>query len=402
MRDTVWVMASSEIVYNSQVVECFSPDSIDISIRDLNNDCFTGATAAFSGLSHLQELGYQVSRMDDVKKIRQYRNIVMNSGCFGRLGEFRDEKLPHSRCVMMCHAVDTAIGAGDKAPHWYLFASQRQAEIKERNKVSLSDNARLFSYLMSLPPAVRDEFTYSGPYHIGRWSERRHEPKASLQQELAETYGYSLAPNKPVVAFLEDEYCHEQQVIDGLKRLAPHVNLVVKGRDLLSIPGVFVYPNYAYAPNLLRFAADYILAGYHSGTLASSTMLGLPVVPYYTTMVFYKGGRFVGKRARYTCYLERTPGKNDMCLDILESLNSPVDLQNTEALLERFSDGAWWAEYSRRLPAVQQAIFGNYTIDGAAEKTAQLIKRVFEQETFGEATTAVRLRPEAGRVVKIR
>ena len=41
MRDTVWVMASSEIVYNSQVVECFSPDSIDISIRDLNNDCFT-------------------------------------------------------------------------------------------------------------------------------------------------------------------------------------------------------------------------------------------------------------------------------------------------------------------------------------------------------------------------
>lgn len=402
MRDTVWVMASSEIVYNSQVVECFSPDSIDISIRDLNNDCFTGATAAFSGLSHLQELGYKVSRMDDVKKIRQYRNIIMNSGCFGRLGEFRDEKLSHSRCVMMCHAVDTAIGAGDKAPHWYLFASQRQAEIKERNKVSLSDNARLFSYLMSLPAAVRDEFSYSGPYHIGRWAERRHESKALLQQELAETYGYSLAPNKPVVAFLEDEYCHEQQVIDGLKHLAPHVNLVVKGRDLLSIPGVFVYPNYAYAPNLLRFAADYILAGYHSGTLASSTMLGLPAVPYYTTMVFYKGGRFVGKRARYTCYLERTPGKNDMCLDILESLNSPVDLQNTEALLERFSDGAWWAEYSRRLPAVQQAIFGNYTIDGAAEKTAQLIKRVFEQETFGEATTAVRLRPEAGRVVKIR
>lgn len=399
MRDIVWVMDRSEIMYNFQVVKCFSPDSIDLSIIDPNDDCFTGSIAAFSGLSHLQELGYHVSRMDDVKKIRQYRNIIMNSSGLGRQGKFRDEKLPHSRCVMMCHSVDAVIGAGDKPPHWYLFASQRQAEGKERNKVSRSDNVRLFNYLMSLPAALRDEFAYSGPYHIGHWAAKRHDSKALLQQELAETYRYSFDPNKPVVAFLEDEFCHEQQVIDGLKRLAPHVNLVVKGRELLSIPGVFVYPNYAYAPNLLRFAADYILAGYHSGTLASSTMLGLPVVPYYTTMVFYRG-RLYGKRARYTCYLDRPLGKSDMRLDILESLNSPLDLQNTEALLERFSDGAWWAEYTRRLPAVQQAIFGNYAIDGAAEKTAQLIKRVFEQESFGEATTAVRLRPEAGRVVK--
>lgn len=397
MRDIVWIMAPAAIMYNSQVVECFSPDSIDISIR-CSSDCFPGAAAAYNGLSHLQDLGYHVCRMDDVKKIRQYRNIIMNSDCFGPKGEFKDEKLPHSRCIMMCHAVDSHISAGNRAPHWHLSASQRQAEMKERNKISLSDNARLFNYLMLLPAAVRDEFAYSGPYHIGHWAAKRHVPKTLLQQELAETCHYSFDPNKPVVAFLQDEFCHEQQVLDGLKRLAPYVNLVVKGRSRLSIPGVFVYPNYAYAPNPLRFAADYILAGYHSGTLASSTMLGLPVIPYYTTMIYKKGGG----RARYSYYLKQTPANDNIHLDILESLNSPLDLQNTEALLERFSDGAWWEEYTRRLPAVQHAIFGNYTIDDAAEKTAQLIKRVFEQESFGEATTAVRLRPEAGRVVKVR
>lgn len=400
MRDIVWVMTLSEIMYNSQVVECFSPDSIDISIR-CPSDVFSRVAATFNGFSHLQDLGYHICRMDDVKKIRQYRNIIINSGCFGPQGEFKDEKLPHSRCIMMCHAVDSHIHAGDRAPHWHLSASQRQAEMKERNKVSLSDNARLFNYLMSLPAAVRDEFAYSGPYHIGHWAAKRHVPKTLLQQELAETRHYSFDPSKPVVAFLEDEFCHGQQVIDGLKRLAPYVNLVVKMFSQPSIPGAFIYPHADLAPNLLRFAADYILAGYHSGTLVSSTMLGLPVVPYYTTMVC-KGGKPVGERAHYSYYLEQTPANDNIHLDILESLNSPLDLQNTEALLERFSDGAWWEEYTRRLPAVQHAIFGNYTIDDAAEKTAQLIKRVFEQESFGEATTAVRLRPEAGRVVKVR
>lgn len=261
MRDIVWIMEPAEIMYNSQVVECFSPDSIDISIRCPSN-VFSRVAATSNGFSHLQDLGYHICRMDDVKKIRQYRNIIMNSGCFGAQGEFKDEKLPNSRCIMMFHSVDTHIYALDRAPHWHLSASQRQAEMKERNKVSLSDNARLFNYLMSLPAAVRDEFAYSGPYHIGHWAAKRHVSKTLLQQELAETCHYSFDPNKPVVAFLQDEFCHEQQVLDGLKRLAPYVNLVVKGRPLLSIPGVFVYPNDAYAPNPLRFAADYILAGY--------------------------------------------------------------------------------------------------------------------------------------------
>lgn len=111
-------------------------------------------------------------------------------------------------------------------------------------------------------------------------------------------------------------------------------------------------------------------------------------------------GRSSNKRARYTYYLDRTRRPSDIRLDILDTLNPPLNLQNTEELLARLADTSWWTEYSQRLPAAQQAIFGKYTIDDAAEKTAALIKKVFEQGSFGADATAVRLRPEAGRIIK--
>ena len=400
MNRYVWVMTLPEVMYNSQVIECFSPDILDIYIRTRNlpSNILSETQLKLSGFAYLQDLGYHIQLLNNIETIQQYDNIIMNSGALGPKGEFHEQVFPHSRCLMTVHAVDTYIGITDKAAHWGLYASQRQAEMKENNKITASENRNLFNYIMSVPAALRDEYSYSGPYHIGKWAQKRSCSKKLLQEELAETFHFDFAPDKPIVAFLQDEFCHEQQVAEALQRLVPHVNLVVKGR-LPSIPGIFVYPNIGYAPNLLRFAADYILTGYFSGTLASSTMLGLPVIPYYTPMI-NSHGRYSNKRARYTYYLDRSRRPDDIRLDILETINPPLNLQNTEEILARLADTSWWAEYSQRLPAAQQAIFGRYTIDDAAEKTATLIKRVFEQGSFGADTTAVRLRPEAGRIIK--
>ena len=402
MNKYVWIMALSELMYNSEVIKCFPSDSLDIYIRThtLCSNILSERQIKFSGLAYLRELGYRIYMLDNIEKIQQYDSIIMNSQALRPNSEFHGQTFPHARCLMTVHAVDSYVTIADKAAaHWALFSSQRQAEMKEDNKISASENSHLFNYIMSLPTALHDEFSYSGPYHIGKWAQKRSHPKKLLQEELAETFHFDFAPDKPIVAFLRDEFCHEQQVVEGLRHLAPHVNLVVKGRSLSQIPGIFVYPDIGYAPNLLRFAADYILAGYFSGTLASSTMLGLPVIPYYTPMIT-PHGQSSNRRARYTYFLDRTRRPSDIRLDILETVNPPLNLQNTEELLARFADTDWWAEYSRRLPTAQQAIFGNYTIDDAAEKTAALIKKVFEQGTFGVDTTAVRLRPEAGRILK--
>lgn len=396
MREIVWVMTASEVMYNSQVIECFKPDELDIRIRAYPLQGLSESQLKFSGITLLQEQGYHIQKLNKPDEINRYPNIIMNSGALTSRGEFAGQKFPHSRCIMLSHSVDLYIQAADRPAHWHIFSSQRQAEVRECNKILPADNTRLFKYLMSLPEHLKDEFTYSGPYHIGKWAAKRKVAKDQLKQELAETFHFNFDFSKPVVAFLLDEFCHDQQILDGLRRLAPHVNLVIKGR-LPSIPGSFEYPNIGFAPNLLRFAADYILAGYFSGTLASSTMLGLPVIPYYTSMIYYKGRRH-NSRGRYTRLLNRECCKDDIRLDILETLNPPVDLQDTQRILDKFADRTWWAEYYRQLPTAQQAVFGNYIVEGAAERTSQLIKKVFSQGTFGEDTVAARLRPEAGRI----
>lgn len=385
------VMTPNEMPYYQPVIDYLRSESIDV---------FIGTPVVGGKISpqRLERLEYDFV-LNDAHDIQQYScAVVSRNFLYGKLKDISSTKI---RCVVLTHAVDTPLWSESLPAHWHIAASQRQAEMAESGKFIRSQQPALVEKLLSLPAGLCDEYAYTGPYHLGEWSEKRHRPKALLQRELEEFLGCTFDGSKPVVAFLQDEFCHEQQVIDGLTRLSKHVNLLVKGSSRLSsLPGVFAYPSTGFAPNLLRFAADYILAGYHSGTLASSTMLGLPVIPYYSSMVFL-GGRRKGKRARYTVYLERQSNGDNIALDILELLNQPVNLQDTEKILGRIHSEDWWAEYRLRLPAVQKKVFGDYDIDNAPQKTAQLIRRVFSEGTFGEDTAAVRLRPEAGRIVKV-
>ena len=390
MGKIAWVMTPPEMPYYQPVIDCLRSESIDIFIGAPDVGCAISS-------QRLQSLKYDFV-LNDVHDIQQYsRAVVSKRFLYGKL---KNIGIIKTRCVVLTHAVDTPLTSDGFPAHWYIAASQRQVEAPESGKFIRSQQPDLVEKLLSLPAGVRNEYAYTGPYHLGEWAVKRHRPKEELQQELEEFLGCSFDRSKPVVAFLQDEFCHEQQLIDGLGRLAEHVNLVVKaGPRISALSGVFAHPHKSFAPNLLRFAADYILAGYHSGTLASATMLGLQVIPYYSAMVFW-GGRTKGKRARYIVYLERQRNGDNIGVDILESLNSPVNIQDTENILERISDEGWWSQYRKRLPAAQKAIFGDYDIDHAAEKTAQLIRRVFEKETFGEDTAAVRLRPEYGQIVR--
>ena len=390
MEKIAWVTTLVELAFYNPVIKCFEDNIVDLYIGRIHDLRLPEALQDWPVNFHYKEITQDA--------LQKYENIVVSRNFLW--GGLKDFNLETTRCIALTHAVDAPLSSGSMAARWYIAASRRQAETPESGKVICSHQPELAGKLLSLPVLLRNEYAYSGPYHLGEWAVKRHCPKEELQQELEEFLGCSFDRSKPVVAFLQDEFCHEQQLIDGLGRLAEHVNLVIKaGPRISALPGVFAHPHKSFAPNLLRFAADYILAGYHSGTLASATMLGLQVIPYYSSMVF-RGGRAKGKRARYTVYLERQRNGDNIGVDILESLNSPVNIQDTENILARISDEDWWAQYRKRLPAAQKTVFGDYDIDHAAEKTAQLIRRVFEKETFGENTAAVRLRPEYGHIVR--
>lgn len=398
MRHNVWVMRASEVNFYKSVVTCFDADFFDIQIaiqtpadRELGN-FLSGDGARLSGTAELQDLGF-FCRPFDADTIKNYENIVLNTNFLSRKGPLNEKISPEARCVALKHSLDSPIFSYRTPAHWYIGASQRQIEITEIGK-ALRSQAELFTKIMEMPISLRNEYAYSGPYHLGEWVTRRHNPKEVLRQELEAFLGCTFDATKPVVAFLQDEFCYEQQVLDGLARLTEHVNLVVKaGPRISALPGVFVYPSSSFAPNLLRFAADFILAGYHSGTLASSIVLGLPVIPFYTPMIIWKAGVDAGKYKQYTAYMERQENGDNICIDILEQINPPLNLQDTDAVLERMNNIAWWKDYERRLPVAQKSIFGDYLIEGASEKTAQLIRHVFEDGTFGKDVAAVRVYP---------
>lgn len=123
---------------------------------------------------------------------------------------------------------------------------------------------------------------------------------------LERKLGANLPKEKPIIAFFVDEYCDKTQVEEGVKKLASYASIIIKsyrGWLMQDVPETYNWPDTGYAPNLLRFGADYILAGYQSGTLSTSTMLGLKIIPYYTDPVYINGNWDKAVTSSYTYFL---------------------------------------------------------------------------------------------------
>lgn len=402
MKDFAFYLTPEEIVYYGAIIRNLPYEFLDIHIGPTQKTISSFLPLHKETQRHIETLadeGYSVFPLN-ANLLRHYRNVVLSSGFFGRLQTHFDWQTGR-RMGLAClfHSTDTPGRSNQFPASWYILAHQRQAQSPEKNKISRRENEALFAQLMTLPREMLNEYAYTGLYHLGEWTEKRHSPKDCLRAELEERLQSSLPAHRPVVAFLQDEFCHPRQVTQALEKLTPYVTLIIKGNLPEPVTGAYTWPEANYAPNLLRFAADFLLAGYHSGTLASSTMLGLPVVPYYTNLI-HKGGRVFGKLDKYTAYLPGYFKDQHVCVDILEQLNPPVNLMDTQAVLERVHDAAWWVTYAQRLPTAQKIIFGDYEIDGAAAKTARLLVRIFGRGSFGEDAVAVRLRPEYGELVR--
>lgn len=414
MKNFGFYILLPELNYIAPIINCFPPESVDIHIGnrfDIIKDFSSVPEHTMSKIKQFRDNGYCIKPLQP-NKIYSYDGILL-SAMFrrnnNRIFNWDINRLPP--VVSYSHSVDIAITSDGAVSSHYIGTSLRQVTYPEFLKFTRSENPKLFQELSGLSHKKVIEYAWSGPFHIGDWAQKRFLPRNILRAELEETMGIGLPAEKPVVAFLGDEFCHPRQLKTALENLAPHVSLIIKKSNIMKIDGVwqgiegaYEWPDADYAPNLLRFASDFILAGYNSGTLVSSVMLGLQVIPYFTSLVYKKVQSDFNSLPQkvltgHKLYMPSSSIPSTMCHDILNYVVSPINLLDTQTILQKMSDTSWWDAYRRNLPQMQKNIFGNYTIDGAAEKATRQIIRVFGRKSFGDDIAAIRLRPEYARLI---
>lgn len=396
MKEFAFYMSPYEMAYFGPIIRNLPKEFVDVHVGPIGRKITDFSALAPDYKEQIDKFaddGYSVRPLDP-EMLDTYRAAAMSTELYGPASTLFDwRKKRKTKLAALVHSTYLPLETTGFAANYFLLASRREAEQQEALKVSPQKNPRLFKEFSSLPRHVLNEYAWAGPYHFGEWIERRFEDKSILRAELEAKLRRDLNPAKPVVAFLESWYNHPGQMKAALEKLAPHVNLIIKKLAPIDIPGAYMWPDNSFAPNLLRFGSDFILASFRSGTLTSSTMLGLPVIPYYTPLI--SENWFV--RSKWTSYKILMPENHegrDMCVDILTKFNQPLNLLETDKLLERMNSRIWWKNYEKTLPVAQKAVFGDYELDGAPAKAAKLLVRVTGMGSFGNDVAALRLRPE--------
>lgn len=342
--------------------------------------------------NYIEEIGLGSYNLVQKNEINNYKNI---------LAEWRDiphlEK--HQRLICFSHEVDYS----------HVPPKEASAYIYPYESAAIHGNIRLLNdewkNLAKIAPENKREIAYTGPFHI---VPPKESDKEKLRKIIEKKYDFKFDPAKPLVYALNGEMCHIGQLCYCLNRLADSCNVIFK---VLGIPDnslrkykidsrIFIISDKQFSNNLLRFAADYILADYFSGTCATSFMLSLPIIPFFSRIVqnmhFPKSSPFhyrtligeynyklinifdvnmIGKRLRsYLFY-------NNLLYDLLG-----------DGIKNLIINNAYDETFTHHLPILQGEIFGDYMREGAAVKTAELIDRYVKTGSFGPDCAAIHFR----------
>lgn len=378
-----FVTQSSSFSFYTHVIENLPKDMVHIILRDKLPD----------SAEMLKEKGYQFHLVDKVN-LEDYEFFVNDECDLMYESIFYGLSDAGKRFCCLRHSLDQGVRYIPKA-HYSIRAHQRLARLGNAMENTVTrNNPDLLLKMTSISPRLKAEYAYTGPYHMGKWTKEVHTPKNTFRTELEAAIGQKISKEKPVVAFFLDEYGYDKSLILGLKNLAKHATIIYKGLEendsrLLALgKSVIRWPSVGYAPNLLRFSADFILCGYYSSTFASSLMLGLPVLPYYTKQIYYKGRSCND----FDSFMRFMPKSSDMNINhrCIAGFGAVYDIEDTKRLVAAMNDSSFWNEYPSRLPEIQKSAFGDYCLQKADVKTAKLILRAFLTGTFGNAVNAIK------------
>lgn len=229
MHELAFIVSPPEVSFFSSVIRCLPAEFVDVyvgTITQSKGDIISFNTLnkpIFTHISKLRDKGYSIFPLM-AGSLSPYKNAVISRNFYFYTRLFDWNKLRHLTFMALTHAVDANFLSSNLAARLYIAASQRQARLTEDSK--MLRGSRTFTQLMHLPYEMRNEYAYSGPYHIGDWTEKRHWPKDRLQGMLEEEIGSSLDARKPVVAFLQDEFAHLGQMVAALEQLDPTSTLL--------------------------------------------------------------------------------------------------------------------------------------------------------------------------------
>lgn len=331
------------------------------------------------------------------ENLKDYKYVIIDSHTLSK-----NERINKLDCnfIGYPHATDACL-AGAKMNHLSLaiFASKNQMTTSQILPCApLPDWYTLPAYAN-----YKCELCYTGPYHIGEFLEKRPDEKPRIKAELAEQLGIDIPGNKPLVFILEDEICHMGQLAYAANHMSQYATVIFKtylpatDRRLAKFNSdvhIFRGPD---APNLLRFAADFICCGYMSGSFTTSVMLGQDVLPYYSRLLCshnLKLARFNMER-----YENFTPipepifrSSKHILYSIFYNENKLLDLVNAKSFKNAILGTEYKNWYHSVLPSLQKEVFGDYLLEGAPQKTADYIMRFVAEGTLGKDCTAVYLK----------
>lgn len=193
--------------------------------------------------------------------------------------------------------------------------------------------------------------------------------RPALRKQLAELTGFSFNESLPLMFYSETYHQDPQPFNHGFLRLADKSNILIK--DLSFESHLFKYP-LAQIPKsdnifvfdkssinyLARYAADVTLSIAFGGFLTTSIMIGARTIPIYTQKIFPWASFYNERRqVSFTNHLQNSlmalPAR------IMDYL-TPLSIENTEAILDRMNDEAYWKRYEQLLPEIHSYVFGNF------------------------------------------
>lgn len=375
-----------KIKYILPVIKCLPPDFVDIIIS--NNEDAKEIIEKYK----LQD--YNI--IYDEEKLKEYQYILLDTNAL-----FYSEKIRNldSFFIGYLHSTDTHPAAHvQNCLSMLISASKNQmAKPEILPCASLLEKNTL--------PAHADfkcEVCYTGPYHLGDFLKKRHEGNSGLKAELAKELEIEIPENKPLVFMLEDENSHPGQLAYAANRMSEYATVIFKTLLPIADPRLKKFSSNVHiirgplAPNLPRFAADFVCCGYTSGSFTTSVMLGQNVLPYYSRLVTVRRPFPYFPMERYDDCMKMPKQNFRSAVQTIYSRfyaeGKLLDLVKPKAFASAIQGTEYRDWYHAILPSLQKEAFGDYLLDDAPQKTADYIMQFVKEGTLGKDCSSVYLK----------
>ena len=389
------VPSSQALKYYSIIIKNFDPNMLDIIIfRNNKNDKF-----------FIQKYTLDMYTWYYLKEQnREYKNAICDSTLAYRIHTIpKNDFYQKSNIIGLIHSMEDGMSRSRISQFSCIITSFKNQISNDSifNCKYIDANKR--QYLYNFPQKC--ELAYTGPYHIDERFINKNLSKSDLRKELSDILNREIPNNKPLIFILEDELCHFGQIVIGANRISQFATVIIK--PLLSLEShimnkisdnVIIFTE-GWAPNLIKYSSDFVFAGFNSSTFLSSIMLGINVMPYYSKFVKQKkpDKKYVDSRPFYwmNC-IPRNINKYSNARDVVQyrfyKSNKFFNILDTNNIKKSITDKIYINWYHKILPHLQKEAFGNYMLEGSANKTVKYIKQFAKDGTLGNDCSAIFLK----------